>query len=147
MKGKRIAGAILLLAAAAGLWLYQRDQNARYPLDFARDEVASASVSTYAETLTLTEPEELDALYGALKHMRVVGETKKDGTLYLGAQPYVLKIELRDGGNRTFFFEQRSGSSAGIGVLSRSGHPDYEVRRLNMAWLWQSITGEYPKGP
>lgn len=142
MKGKRIAGVILLLAAAAGLWLYQRDQNARYPLDFERDEVASASVSTYAKTLTLTEPEEIDALYGALEHMRVVGETKKDGTLYLGAQPYVLKIELQDGGNRTFFFEQRSGGSEGGGILSRSGHPDYEVRRLNVAWLWRSITGE-----
>lgn len=144
-KGRWIAGAVLLLAAAAGLCLFQRDQSARYLLDFARDEVASASLSTYTETLALTGPEELDALYGALERMRVVGEAEKGGDLCLGARPYVLKIELKDGGGRTFFFEQRSGGSAATGILSRSGHPDCQVRRLDMARLWQSITGEYPK--
>lgn len=146
-KGKRSAGAVLPPAVAAGVLLYQRDQSARYPLDFIRDEMASASVSTYTETLALTGPEELDALYDALEHMRVAGETEENGTLYLGAQPYVLKIELKDGGGRTFFYKQRSGGSAAAGILSRSGHPDCQVRRLDLSQLWQSVTGEYPKHP
>lgn len=142
-KGKRIAGAVLLLAVAVGVLLYQRDQSACYPLDFTRDEMASATVgANYTETLTLTEPEELDALYDALEHMRVVGEAEKDGALCLGAQAYILKIELKDGGGRTFTYEQRN--AGGSGILSRSGHPDCQVRRLDMRGLWQSVTGEYP---
>nr|WP_325298289.1 hypothetical protein [uncultured Dysosmobacter sp.] len=142
-KGKWIAGAVLLLAMAAVVLLYQRDRSARYPLDFTRDELASATVgANYTETLTLTEPEELDALYEALERMRVVGEAERDEGALMGAQAYILKIELKDGGGRTFSYEQRD--AGGSGVLSRGGHPDCQVRRLDMRGLWQSITGEYP---
>lgn len=107
-KGKWIAGAVLLLAMAAVVLLYQRDRSARYPLDFTRDELASATVgANYTETLTLTEPEELDALYEALERMRVVGEAERDEGALMGAQAYILKIELKDGGGRTFSYEQR----------------------------------------
>ena len=54
-KGKWIAGTILLLAVVVGRYLYQRDQNARYPLDFDLNQVETVTLSNIAATLTLTE--------------------------------------------------------------------------------------------
>lgn len=45
---------------AAGVFLYQRDRTARYPFDFARDEIVPAIISTPAERLTLSGPEEIE---------------------------------------------------------------------------------------
>ena len=54
-KGKWIAGTILLLAVVVGRYLYQRDQNARYPLDFDLNQVETVTLSNIAATLTLTD--------------------------------------------------------------------------------------------
>ena len=74
--------------------------------------------------------------------MRGGGEAERDAGALLGAQASILQIELTDGGGRTVSYEQRD--AGGSGVLSRGGHPDCQVRRLDMRGLWQSITGEYP---
>lgn len=78
-RGKMIAAAFLLLALAAGAFLYRQDQTARYLFDFTRDEVESAVISTPVERLTLSGPEEIDALWKALARMRVKGEAETAG--------------------------------------------------------------------
>lgn len=138
--GKVIAAAILLLALAAGVFLYQRDRTARYPFGFTRDEIVSAVISTPAERLTLRGPEEIDTLWKALTRMRIKGETETAGgerNLKLGGARYTLEIELTDDRSRTF--------QVNSDVFSSSGHPAYTVRNLDLTELWWSITGAYPE--
>ena len=145
-KGKWIAGTILLLAVVVGRYLYQRDQNARHPLDFDLNQVETVTLSNIAATLTLTEPEDVSAVYGALERMRVTGEAEQDNDIPLGNQVYILKFSLKEGGGRMFRYDQRSGGTGG-GTLFRSGHPACEVRRLNLLELWKDLSGDYPPHP
>lgn len=145
-KGKWIAGTILLLAVVVGGYLYQRDQHARYPLDFDLDQVETVTLSNVAATLTLTEPEDVSAVCGALERMRVTGEAEQDNDNLLGNQVYILRFSLKEEGGRMLRYDQRSGGSGG-GILSRSGYPDCEVRCLNLTELWKDLSGEYPPYP
>ena len=145
-RGKWIAGTILLLAVVVGGCLYQRDRHARYPLDFDLDQVKTVTLSNVAATLTLTEPEDVSAVYGALERMRVTGEAEQDNDNLLGNQVYILRFSLKEEGDRMLRYDQRSGGSGG-GILSRSGYPACEVRCLNLAELWKDLSGEYPPYP
>ena len=145
-KGKWIAGTILLLAVVVGGYLYQRDRHARYPLDFDLDQVETITLSNVAATLTLTEPEDVSAVYGALERMRVTGEAEQDNDNLLGNQVYILRFSLKEEGDRMLRYDQRSGGSGG-GILFRSGYPACEVRCLNLAELWKDLSGEYPPYP
>ena len=145
-RGKWIAGTILLLAVVVGGYLYQRDQHARYPLDFNLDQVETVTLSNVAATLTLTEPEDVSAVCGALERMRVTGEAEQDNDNLLGNQVYILRFSLKEEGGRMLRYDQRSGGSGG-GILSRSGYPDCEVRCLNLTELWKDLSGEYPPYP
>ena len=98
-KGKWIAGTILLLAVVVGRYLYQRDQNARYPLDFDLNQVETVTLSNIAATLTLTEPEDVSAVYGALERMRVTGEAEQYNDNLLGNQVYILRFSLKEEGD------------------------------------------------
>ena len=102
--------------------------------------------SNIAATLTLSEPEDVSAVYASLEWMRVTGEPEHDNEIPLGNQVYILKFSLKEGGGRMFRYDQRSGGTGG-GTLFRSGHPACEVRRLNLLELWKDLSGDYPPHP